>query len=78
VSRLRRVTGELADVPPYSFELPAEAFELLVVVLQHQQLVDQTRYDVRAERKPRRPLALLLALEPGTLEERFMVESIRR
>src|SRR3970282_1465895 len=79
VSRLWRVTGKLVDVPPHRFELPAEAFDLLgVVVLQRQQLVDQARDHVRAERKPCRPLTLLLALDPGTLEERLVGESSRR
>ena len=77
VSRLRSVPGQLVDVPPHRFKLPAEAFELLGVVLQREQLVDQPRDDVRAERQTRRALALLLPLEPGTLEERLVSESIR-
>ena len=78
MSGLRKVARQPLDVAPHRLELPAEALEQLVVILQHQQLVDQPRDHVRAERKPSRPVALLLALEPGALEERFMGESIRR
>ena len=77
VSRLRNVSGQLVDMPPHSFKLPTEAFELLGVVLQREQLVDQPRDDVGAECQTRRALAFLLPLEPGTLEEWLVGEGIR-
>jgi hypothetical protein len=47
MSRFRRVTGQLTDVPPHRFELPTEAFELLGVIVQGEELVDQPRHDIR-------------------------------
>jgi hypothetical protein len=54
---------------PDGLQLPAEPLDRFCVVLENQQLVYETCDDVPAERQARRGVAVLLALEPGSLEK---------
>jgi hypothetical protein len=56
-------------VTPYSLQLPAKSFQRFRIVLENQQLVHQASHNVPGERQTRRRVAIMLALEPGALEE---------
>jgi hypothetical protein len=78
VRGLRSVGRKFLDMPPDRLELPTEAISGLVVFLESQQLIDETRHDIRAERQTRGRVVRLLALEAGTLEKRFVRQNVRR
>jgi hypothetical protein len=69
---------EVVNVPPHGFELPAEAVYQVAVLIDQEKLVHQPGNDVPAERQPRQPVALLLAFEPGALEEGLVSQYLRR
>jgi hypothetical protein len=75
---LWRINWKVADVSPHCLELPTKALGSFGVVGERQQLIDQTGDDIGAERKTRAPIVRLLALEPGTLEKRFVRQDVRR
>ena len=77
MGRLRGLGGKLVDMAPDRFPLPAEPLDGFGVILKHEQLIYKPRDYVRAKRESRRSLAVLLTLEPGPFEERFVGENLR-
>jgi hypothetical protein len=72
------VDRKFAHMPPDSFELPTESVNRRWIALGSEELVYQARYDVRAQRKARRPVVRLLPLEPSTFEKRFVIQNVQR
>jgi hypothetical protein len=48
------------------------------ILIQRQETIDETRHHVRAQGQASRPVVLLLSLEPGPLEKRFMPKDVGR
>ena len=78
VCGLGRLGREITQVPADRRDLPGEPFLRLHTLESGQQPVDQTRDDVSAQREPRRMLTIVLALDPGPLQERSVRQDIRR
>ena len=78
VSGLGHIGRKVVNVATHCIQLPAEALDRVCAGLQGEQLIDQAGNDVRAERKPSRPVAFLLPLEPGALEKWLVIENVRR
>jgi hypothetical protein len=53
-----------------------EALHCGGILIQGQETVDETRHDVSAQSQASRPVVLLLPLEPGPLEKRFMAKNV--
>jgi hypothetical protein len=76
VGGFRSVGRERIDMPADRFHLPAKCLGQLRIASKHPQLVHEARHDVTAQSQPRRYVPVLLALEPGTLEEWLVRESV--
>jgi hypothetical protein len=78
MSSFGRIGWQLINVPAHGFELPTEAVDAAVVILYREQLIYKSSNDIGAKRKSRRPVVLLLPLEPSALEKWLMTENVRR
>jgi hypothetical protein len=79
VCGFRGFARKLLHVPANCFQLPGKAIATGgVIPAQREQLIYQARNNIRAKRKPRRRVLLLLPLEPSALEEWLMTENVRR
>jgi hypothetical protein len=70
------VAWQLGNVAADCFQLPAEPLDNGRILIQSQQPVNETRYDVGAKRQASRDIVLLLSLEPSPLEEWLMAEHV--
>ena len=77
-----RGLGELGrqvrEVSPHRIHLPGERLSTLLVGGPLVQAVHQPRRHVRGERQSRRNLAVEIAFDPGTLQERGMPKHVSR
>ena len=78
VRGLGRLAREITQVPANRRDLPGESLLRLHALEAGQQPVYQPRDDVRAQGQTRRMLAIVLALDPRSLQKGSVRQDIRR
>ncbi len=78
VRGLGQLRGKVRQVSPHRVHLPRERLAALVVGGALVQAVHQSRRHVRGERQARRNLAVVIAFDPGTLQEGGMPKHVSR